>query len=145
MISNNSILLFCVAVFNDASIQNRLVAGATVLIVFIVVLAIVATVLVLRTKNQDDLDKKTSNHLPLPLDYASNEGIVDSSSLFFMANTLFFGSLHICLILHGASIFSTQSKLHYLYAIFCVQQVSTLTTKDQQQILFLILFLLSQG
>lgn len=54
--------------------QNRLVAGATVLIVFIVVLAIVATVLVLRTKNQDDLDKKTSNHLPLPLDYASNEG-----------------------------------------------------------------------
>ena len=55
--------------------QNRLVAGATVLIVFIVVLAIVATVLVLRTKNQDDLDKKTSNHLPLPLDYASNEGL----------------------------------------------------------------------
>lgn len=56
--------------------QNRLVAGATVLIVFIVVLAIVATVLVLRTKNQDDLDKKTSNHLPLPLDYASNEGLL---------------------------------------------------------------------
>jgi hypothetical protein len=51
------------------------VAGATVLIVFIVVLVIVATVLVLRTKNQDDLDKKTSNHLPLPVDYASNEGI----------------------------------------------------------------------
>lgn len=63
-----------ILVFNDASMQNRLVAGATVLIVFIVVLAIVATVLVLRTKNQDDLDKKTSNHLPLPLDYASNEG-----------------------------------------------------------------------
>jgi preprotein translocase subunit SecY len=62
-------------VFNESSIQNRLVAGATVLIVFIVVLAIVATVLVLRTKNQDDLDKKTSNHLPLPLDYASNEGL----------------------------------------------------------------------
>lgn len=61
--------------FNESSIQNRLVAGATVLIVFIVVLAIVATVLVLRTKNQDDLDKKTSNHLPLPLDYASNEGL----------------------------------------------------------------------
>lgn len=63
------------SVFNESSIQNRLVAGATVLIVFIVVLAIVATVLVLRTKNQDDLDKKTSNHLPLPLDYASNEGL----------------------------------------------------------------------
>lgn len=54
--------------------QMRLVAGATVLIVFVVVLGIVATVLVLRTKSQDDLDKKTSNHLPLPLDYASNEG-----------------------------------------------------------------------
>lgn len=64
------------SVFNESSIQNRLVAGATVLIVFIVVLAIVATVLVLRTKNQDDLDKKTSNHLPLPLDYASNEGLL---------------------------------------------------------------------
>lgn len=58
------------------TMQNRMVAGATVLIVFIVVLAIVATVLVLRTKNQDDLDKKTSNHLPLPLDYASNEGLL---------------------------------------------------------------------
>lgn len=62
--------------FNESSIQNRLVAGATVLIVFIVVLAIVATVLVLRTKNQDDMDKKTSNHLVLPQDYASQEGIV---------------------------------------------------------------------
>lgn len=36
---------------------------------------IVATVLFFRSKNQDDLDKKTNNHLPLPLDYASNEGI----------------------------------------------------------------------
>lgn len=68
--------LLSLSVFNESSIQNRLVAGATVLIVFIVVLAIVATVLVLRTKNQDDLDKKTSNHLPLPLDYASNEGLL---------------------------------------------------------------------
>lgn len=64
--------------------QNRLVAGATVLIVFIVVLAIVATVLVLRTKNQDDLDKKTSNHLPLPLDYASNEGLLILKIEFFI-------------------------------------------------------------
>jgi Eph receptor B1 len=63
-------------VYNESSMQNRLVAGATVLIVFIVVLAIVGAVLVLRTKNQDDLDKKTSNHLPLPLDYASNEGLL---------------------------------------------------------------------
>lgn len=37
-------------------------------------LVIVVTVLFFRSKNQDDLDKKTSNHLPLPLDYASNEG-----------------------------------------------------------------------
>lgn len=71
--------------------QNRLVAGATVLIVFIVVLAIVATVLVLRTKNQDDLDKKTSNHLPLPLDYASNEGLFKVSN--FLKDYLNFLSL----------------------------------------------------
>lgn len=74
--------------------QMRIVAGATVAVVFVLVLgklnlipkmlsainicvlhtAIVATVLVFRSKNQDDLDKKTNNHLPLPLDYASNEG-----------------------------------------------------------------------
>lgn len=56
--------------------QMRIVAGATVAVVFILVLVIVATVLFLRSKNQDDIDKKTSNHLPLPLDYASNEGIL---------------------------------------------------------------------
>lgn len=55
------------------SMQMRIVAGATVAVVFILVLVIVATVLFLRSKNQDELDKKTSNHLPLPLDYASNE------------------------------------------------------------------------
>ncbi|XP_070493970.1 ephrin type-B receptor 1-B isoform X2 [Chironomus tepperi] len=75
-------------VFNESSMQNRLVAGATVLIVFIVVLAIVATVLVLRTKNQDDLDKKTSNHLPLPLDYANNEGFIVT----YMTTPLFGGN-----------------------------------------------------
>lgn len=60
--------------------QMRIVAGATVAVVFILVLVIVATVLFLRSKNQDELDKKTNNHLPLPLDYASNEGRV----LFFL-------------------------------------------------------------
>ncbi|XP_055922220.1 ephrin type-B receptor 1-B isoform X2 [Eupeodes corollae] len=55
------------------SMQMRIVAGATVAVVFILVLVIVATVLFLRSKNQDELDKKTNNHLPLPLDYASNE------------------------------------------------------------------------
>lgn len=39
-----------------------------------IIAVIVATVLFLRSKNQDDLDKKTNNHLPLPMDYASNEG-----------------------------------------------------------------------
>ncbi|XP_037955024.1 ephrin type-B receptor 1-B isoform X2 [Teleopsis dalmanni] len=60
----------------DDSIQMRIIAGATVAVVFILVLVIVATVLFLRSKHQDDLDKKSSNHLPLPLDYASNEGLV---------------------------------------------------------------------
>lgn len=77
--------------------QMRIVAGATVAVVFVLVLGeyfaildsshlmkttvffpylvIVATVLFFRSKNQDDLDKKTNNHLPLPLDYASNEGM----------------------------------------------------------------------
>ncbi|XP_067614765.1 ephrin type-B receptor 1-B [Eurosta solidaginis] len=57
----------------DNSIHMRIVAGTTVTVVFILVLVIVATVLFLRSKNQDDLEKKSSNHLPLPLDYASNE------------------------------------------------------------------------
>lgn len=54
----------------------RIVAGATVAVVVILVLVIIATVVFLRSKNQDDLDKKSSNHMPLPLDYASNEGQV---------------------------------------------------------------------
>lgn len=37
---------------------------------------IVASVWFMRSKSQDELDKKTNNHLPLPMDYASNEGIV---------------------------------------------------------------------
>ncbi|XP_055377666.1 ephrin type-B receptor 1-B [Condylostylus longicornis] len=57
----------------DDSIQMRIVAGATVAIVFILVLVIIATVLFLRSKSQDELDKKTNNHIPLPLDYVSNE------------------------------------------------------------------------
>ncbi|XP_054745645.1 ephrin type-B receptor 1-like [Anastrepha obliqua] len=57
----------------DDSIHMRIVAGATVAVVFILVLVIVATVLFLRSKNQEDVDKKSINHLPLPLDYATNE------------------------------------------------------------------------
>ncbi|KAL9873518.1 ephrin type-B receptor 1-B isoform X3 [Glossina fuscipes] len=60
------------SVYED-SVQMRIVAGATVAVVIILVLVIVVTVWFLRTKNQDDSDKKSSNHLPLPLDYASNE------------------------------------------------------------------------
>ena len=54
--------------------QMRIVAGATVAVVFVLVLVIVATVLFLRSKHQDDLDKKSNNHLQLPMDYATNEG-----------------------------------------------------------------------
>lgn len=75
--------------------QMRIVAGGTVAFVFVLVLGkvksylsnridaiifllsfvvIVASVWFLRSKSQDELDKKTNNHLPLPLDYASNEG-----------------------------------------------------------------------
>ncbi|XP_065370675.1 ephrin type-B receptor 1-B isoform X3 [Calliphora vicina] len=60
----------------ENNIQMRMVAGATVAVVVILVLVIVATVLFLRSKNQDDIDKKSSNHMPLPLDYASNEGLL---------------------------------------------------------------------
>lgn len=89
-------MALCSIVYDD-SMQMRIVAGATVAVVFVLVLGelkmhtkkevvvlfyicihlfavIVATVLFFRSKNQDDLDKKTNNHLPLPLDYASNEG-----------------------------------------------------------------------
>ncbi|GAB0091168.1 ephrin type-B receptor 1-B [Sergentomyia squamirostris] len=57
----------------DDSVQVRIIAGVGVAVVFILVLLIVATVLFLRSKSHDDLDKKTNNHLPLQLDYASNE------------------------------------------------------------------------
>ncbi|EAA06487.6 AGAP000489-PA, partial [Anopheles gambiae str. PEST] len=57
----------------DDSFQMRIVAGTTVTVVFILVLVIVITVVFLRSKNHDEIDKKTNNHLPLPMDYASNE------------------------------------------------------------------------
>ncbi|XP_058064448.1 ephrin type-A receptor 3 [Anopheles bellator] len=57
----------------DDSFQMRIVAGTTVTVVVILVLVIVVTVVFLRSKSHDDIDKKTSNHLPLPMDYASNE------------------------------------------------------------------------
>lgn len=58
----------------DDSIQMRIVAGATVTVVVVLVSVIVATVWFLRFKHQDEVDKKSSNHLELPLEYASNEG-----------------------------------------------------------------------
>uniref|UniRef100_A0A2M4AKF5 Putative tyrosine kinase eph ephrin receptor family n=1 Tax=Anopheles triannulatus TaxID=58253 RepID=A0A2M4AKF5_9DIPT len=62
----------------DDSFQMRIVAGTTVMVVVILVLIIVVTVVFLKSKNHDDIDKKTNNHLPLPLDYASNEGMFDT-------------------------------------------------------------------
>lgn len=43
--------------------------GVSFLVIFIV-----ATVYFMRSKHHDDLDKKSAHHLPLPMDYASNEG-----------------------------------------------------------------------
>lgn len=85
--------------------QMRILAGGTVAFVCVLVLGkhefvsillnsfihlnknlfnvftvIVASVWFLRSKTQDELDKKTNNHLPLPLDYASNEGESDLPS-----------------------------------------------------------------
>ncbi|XP_034472849.1 ephrin type-B receptor 1-B isoform X2 [Drosophila innubila] len=60
------------SVYED-SIQIRFIAGAIVTGVFFLVIFIVATVYFMRSKHQDELDKKSTNHLPLPMDYASNE------------------------------------------------------------------------
>ncbi|XP_064537536.1 ephrin type-B receptor 1-B isoform X2 [Drosophila montana] len=60
------------SVYED-SMQIRFIAGAIVTGVFFLVIFIVATVYFMRSKHQDELDKKSTNHLPLPMDYASNE------------------------------------------------------------------------
>ncbi|XP_017033637.1 ephrin type-B receptor 1-B isoform X4 [Drosophila kikkawai] len=57
----------------DDSVQIRFIAGAIVSGVLFLVIFIVATVYFMRSKHQDELDKKSTNHLPLPMDYASNE------------------------------------------------------------------------
>ncbi|KAL5289859.1 EPHA5 family protein [Megaselia abdita] len=57
----------------DDSAQMRIYAGATIAIVIVLVLIIFGTVFLFRTKNQDELEKKATNHLPLSMDYASNE------------------------------------------------------------------------
>ncbi|XP_039233109.1 ephrin type-B receptor 1-B isoform X3 [Drosophila yakuba] len=57
----------------DDSVQIRFIAGAIVTAVLFLVIFIIATVYFMRSKHQDELDKKSTNHLPLPLDYASNE------------------------------------------------------------------------
>lgn len=62
-----------ILVYED-SIQIRFIAGAIVTGVSFLVIFIVATVYFMRSKHHDDLDKKSSHHLPLPMDYASNEG-----------------------------------------------------------------------
>ncbi|KAH8376029.1 hypothetical protein KR093_005601, partial [Drosophila rubida] len=60
------------SVYED-TIQIRFIAGAIVTGVFFLVVIIVATVYFMRSKHQDELDKKSTNHMPLPIDYASNE------------------------------------------------------------------------
>ncbi|XP_022217538.1 ephrin type-B receptor 1-B isoform X2 [Drosophila obscura] len=60
----------------DDSVQIRFIAGAIVTGVLFLVIFIVATVYFMRSKHQDELDKKSTNHLPLPMDYASNEGLI---------------------------------------------------------------------
>ncbi|XP_044316486.1 ephrin type-B receptor 1-B isoform X4 [Drosophila rhopaloa] len=60
------------SVYED-SVQIRFIAGAIVTGVLFLVIFIIATVYFMRSKHQDELDKKSTNHLPLPLDYASNE------------------------------------------------------------------------
>ncbi|XP_050742811.1 ephrin type-B receptor 1-B isoform X6 [Drosophila biarmipes] len=57
----------------DDSVQLRFIAGAIVTGVLFLVIFIIATVYFMRSKHQDELDKKSTNHLPLPLDYATNE------------------------------------------------------------------------
>uniref|UniRef100_A0A336MPK1 CSON003848 protein n=1 Tax=Culicoides sonorensis TaxID=179676 RepID=A0A336MPK1_CULSO len=57
----------------DDNYSVSVIAGSTIVVIVIIsVLCICAFVLV-RSKNQDDIDKKTNNHHQLPLDYASNE------------------------------------------------------------------------
>ncbi|XP_060661096.1 ephrin type-B receptor 1-B isoform X2 [Drosophila nasuta] len=63
------------SVYED-TMQIRFIAGAIVTGVFFLVVIIVATVYFMRSKHQDELDKKSTNHLPLPIDYTSNEGLV---------------------------------------------------------------------
>ncbi|XP_043069464.1 ephrin type-B receptor 1-B isoform X3 [Drosophila bipectinata] len=57
----------------DDSAQLRFIAGAIVTGVLFLVIFIIATVYFMRSQHQDEIDKKSGNHLPLPLDYASNE------------------------------------------------------------------------
>ncbi|XP_041674474.1 ephrin type-B receptor 1-B isoform X2 [Drosophila eugracilis] len=57
----------------DDSVHIRFIAAAIVTGVLFLVIFIIATVYFMRSKHQDELDKKSTNHLPLPLDYTSNE------------------------------------------------------------------------
>lgn len=68
----HNIKIFFFLVYDDS--QMRIYAGATITIVIILVLIIFGTVFFFRTKNHDELEKKATNHLPLSMDYTSNEG-----------------------------------------------------------------------
>jgi len=73
-IDDNDLTKFSIITVYDDSVQIRFIAGAIVTGVLFLVIFIIATVYFMRSKHQDELDKKSTNHLPLPLDYATNEG-----------------------------------------------------------------------
>jgi Eph receptor B1 len=58
----------------DSSLTQRIAVFAVLFIALMVVGIIVFVRFYNCSKNQDDLDKKTNNHIQLPVDYASNEG-----------------------------------------------------------------------
>lgn len=62
-----------------------------------------ASVWFLRSKSQDELDKKANNHLPLPMDYASNEGKLNNKKELWALPSHFI-SLNIMYTVHPTKI-----------------------------------------
>lgn len=68
---------------------------------------IVASVWFLRSKSQDELDKKANNHLPLPMDYASNEGK--------LKNHKKYGPYNLVLLVSILCTMYTQLNYHFMW------------------------------
>ncbi|XP_063705938.1 ephrin type-B receptor 1-B isoform X3 [Culicoides brevitarsis] len=60
----------------DDNYSVNVIAGSTIVIIVIFLVVCICIFGYIRSKNQDDIDKKANNHHQLPLDYASNEGLV---------------------------------------------------------------------